>query len=154
MDIIYITKALLLGICGAGGFYLVMAFAFNYFPMPILLYGRTRLLNWASKRHKKEGDLASIAWSVGRILMIITMLAIWVAMFLLYAYGLYETLPLYLPDMQEKFWWYYGLAIAFPLLYAIVRFISFFFAKDKVYKSPVVEEDTRPLFEQMKPQDS
>lgn len=148
MDYIYIIKALMIGILGAGGFYFMMAFSFQYFPLPIFLYVRARIATYAAKKHKKEGDFGAKIWQIGRFFMILTLLLVWWGIFGIYAYGLHQALTNYLPNAESYFWTYYGIAIAIPALWALVKFIRFFFAK-KETTAIIIEKDERPFLEQI-----
>lgn len=153
MDGIYIFKALILGIFGAGGFYFVVAFVFHYFPMPAFFYFRERAVAETVKRYKKEGDLPHTLWKVARITMIVMILVAWWLVFAIFAYGLYLQLPNYIPsDNQETFWGYYGIAVVMPALWALYRFVRFIFPKkkEKVELTPpetYTVTETAPLVE-------
>lgn len=151
MDGIYIFKALILGIFGAGGFYFVVALVFHYFPMPAFLYFRERAVAETVKRYKKEGDLPHTLWKIARAIMIFMVLVAWWGIFAIFAYGLYTQLPRYIPtDTTEVFWIYYGIAIVFPALWALYRFIRFIFPKKKKevqVSTPAIVTETAPLVE-------
>jgi hypothetical protein len=133
---------------GAGGFYFLMAFTFHYFPLPIFFYVREQVLTYATKKHKKKGDLGSMIWSVGRFFMIMMLLVAWWGVFAIYAYTFYEMIQHYLPDAGADFWTYYAMGVALPAIWALVVFVRFFFIK-KELEQVVMEDDDRPLLEQM-----
>lgn len=149
MDIIILLKTLAIGCLGAGGFYFLMSFAFQYFPMPLFLKSRDIFLTWASKKHKKKGDFWDKIWNIGRVFFIVMMLLTWWGMFGMYAYCLYLGLHYYFDFAENAFWTHYAIAIALPCLWALVKFFGFFRSKSE--KPPVELEDdsNKTLLERM-----
>jgi uncharacterized membrane protein YuzA (DUF378 family) len=148
MDLILIIKAFSIGCLGAIGFYFVISFMFQYFPLPMLLKTRTLLLTWASKKYKKDGDLADKVWTIGNNSLVVIILVIWWLIFGLFAYLLYNMLAYYIPVTGNSFWIYYGIAIVVPSLWALIQFFSFF--KQKKEKEEDIDVDTnKTLIEQI-----
>jgi len=148
MEPILLSKALLIGCLGAGGFYFVMSFAFQYFPLPLYLKTRSIVLAWASSKHKKENDLWHRIWNLSRGFFIFVILLTWWGIFALYAYCYYNMLQYYTNDLGQQFWMYYGIGIAIPTLLVLLQFFRFF--RPKIEEEIEIEDwSDKTLLERM-----
>jgi len=149
MDLILIIKAFAIGCLGAGGFYFVISFLFQYFPLPMFLKARSLLLVWASKKHKEEGDLGDKVWTIGNFTLAAMILHVWWLIFGVFSYLLYNMLHYYIPVTGNPFWIYYGIAIALPAIWALIQFIYFFIPKKEKEEEEIDDSANKSLLEQI-----
>lgn len=150
MDVFFVSKAFLVGIITAGSLYITTALAFHFFPMPIFLNLRRMLGDFARKQYKRKASRGKRIWSIGRSLLVIIMLLVWLGLIAGYLYFMHLTLPNYIPETDPIYWYYFAVATGLPTLLAIIQFFKFFRKKSVEEEYiPHQEEDTRPLLEQM-----
>lgn len=148
MDPILLSKTLLIGCLGAGGFYFIMSFAFQYFPLPLYLKSRSIALAWASSKHKKENDIWHRIWQLIRRFFVFVMLLTWWGIFAMYAYCYYNMLQYYTGDLGQQFWIYYGIGISIPALLVLIQFFRFF--RPKIEEKVTIEDwSDKTLIERM-----
>ncbi|MGH1335606.1 MAG: hypothetical protein ACRBFS_05715 [Aureispira sp.] len=147
MTVIALCKVLMLGCGGALGYYFVISYVFHYFPMPIFLKADALLKGWHLKRLAENKNASDFLWRMGKGFLNTLLLGAWWLVFAGFAYILYSVLHYYFPEVGSLFWPYYGLAIALPAIWVLVRFIAFF--KKKPVEEIKIALDTRPLIEQV-----
>jgi hypothetical protein len=147
MTAIAVSKVLLLGCGGALGYYFVLSYLFQHFPLPLFFTANTFLEGWHLKRQAQQPDVSDFWWKLGKSILNVLLLLVWWLIFAGFAYLLYRALAYYLPDAGHWFWYYYGIGLALPTIWVAIRSVLFF------RKCPVeeikVEVDTRPLLEQV-----
>lgn len=146
MTAIALSKVLLLGCGGALGYYFLVSYLFLHFPLPFFLGADTFLQGYALERKlaKKE---PSIWWRLGKGLLNVLLLLAWWMVFGGFAYLFFFALSFYFPEAGKWFWWYYGIGLALPAVWVLVRSVLFF--RKKPVEKINTAMDTRPLIEQV-----
>lgn len=153
MDGFLLLKLIFIGFFSAGGFYVLVAYAFHYVPLPAYLKLRARYMAWAGKR-TLVNEKAGLRWEkLGKFFFGGLAFLTWCAIFVVFSYVLYAELQAYLTDHQEQFWAYYGATISLPALLFLWRSVRFFIRK-KPAVVPPNPLDELPLWDQITAQES
>lgn len=147
MTIIALCKVLLLGCGGALGYYFFVSYVFLHFPMPFFLGASTLLEGQILQREVAQKKSQHFWWRFGKGVLNGLLVLVWWMVFGGFAYLLYFALDFYFPEAGPLFWPYFGIALALPAVWVLVRSVLFF--RKKPVEILVIPEDTRPLIEQV-----
>lgn len=147
MTAIALSKVLLLGCGGALGYYFILSYLLQHFPLPLFFNANSFLEGWHLKRQARNPDVSDFWWRLGKSTLNVLLLFVWWLTFGGFAYLLYQVLDYYFPDAGDSFWPYYSIAIALPAIWVLVQSVLFF--RKRPVEEINVEVDTRPLLEQV-----
>jgi hypothetical protein len=123
MSTFLIIKSIIIGFVGAGSYYLLAAFIFLYFPMPLFYNLRERIGIKLKNKHKKPGDFSAKLWNLFSHLLILSMRLIWIGLFIGYGFFNLKVVNQYCCSNQFTLH-YWAISSFLPFLWALVKFVK------------------------------
>lgn len=132
IDLIFLIKALILGLIWGGTLFFSFAFILNIFPIPSIYKLYNILGNWAAKRPIEKAP----KWYQFRYrLMQICAILLWCSIIAIYIVSFDAILSVYVPKNTQGYYIYYALSVLTPAIWFGYKAFSSFLDKVKKDKS-------------------